>query len=208
MRRLNQGSGGRTDPAGVLDTPPPTGPAFDWGPRKCVEAKKERLREGYSVTRAASPQPRRHNTALPPLIARRADRRHGPRKPLVHFSEMLLVGTRRPRAEHSIGGECGCVWNDRAAASRWPQHPSNRTWFALGGSGRPWANKRHGTALENPSLALGRRGVSGPDCRHLLLECRFEMLQRAGRGLARESGEVVHHVHLVVVVEAMGDLGP
>ena len=62
-------------------------------------------------------------------------------------------------------------------------------------------------ASEDPSFGLGRRGMSGPDCRHLLLECRFEMLQRAGRGLARESGEVVHHVHLVVVAEAMGDFG-
>jgi hypothetical protein len=75
-------------------------------------------------------------------------------------------------------------------------------------SRQKWANKRLGTVLEDPSLTLRRRGVSGPDCRHLLLECRFEMLQRAGRGLARESGEVMHHVHLVAVAEAMGDLGP
>jgi hypothetical protein len=62
--------------------------------------------------------------------------------------------------------------------------------------------------LEHPSIAFGRWGMSGPHCHHLPLECRFEMLERAGRSLARESGEVVHHVHLVVVAEAMGDLGP
>lgn len=59
--------------------------------------------------------------------------------------------------------------------------------------------------LDDPSLALGRRDMSGPDFRP---EYRFEILQRRGWGLARESGEVVNHVDLIVVAEAMGDFGP
>jgi hypothetical protein len=53
-----------------------------------------------------------------------------------------------------------------------------------------------------------RRDVSGRDRGHLPLEHCFEVVERPGRSIARESGEVVHHVHLVEVAEAMGDLGP
>jgi hypothetical protein len=56
-----------------------------------------------------------------------------------------------------------------------------------------------GNLVLTPGFRPAIDRVAGPDCRHLPLECIFEMPQRAGRGLARKSGEVVHHVHLVVM---------
>jgi hypothetical protein len=47
-------------------------------------------------------------------------------------------------------------------------------------------------------------GVSGPRRRQLPPGHCFEVVRRAGRGLARELAEIVHHVHLIVVAEAIG----
>ena len=105
---------------------------------------------------------------------------------------------------HSSGriAAAGLAINRQSAAAKL----SLASYFSqLLGHRIPWPRR---PALEDPSLAFRWRGVSGPDCRHLPLKYRFEMLQCARRGFAGESGEVVHHVHLVIVAEAMGDLGP
>jgi hypothetical protein len=69
-------------PHPLLDTPTRGGPAFDWGPRKWVGHKKERLREGYGVTRDGKPPPcslaitTRH---CRPIAARSRSPREAPR---------------------------------------------------------------------------------------------------------------------------------